>query len=362
MKVGIVGGGQLARMLALAGYPLGLCFKVLDPSPDACAGRVAELIEGGYDDPDALDRRAEWADVVTFDFENVPASAAERLAGRTAVYPPPPALAAAQDRLDEKTLFRRLGIPTPAFVPVAARAALDPATVVTGLPAVLKTRRLGYDGKGQVIVRDTGDIASAVDTLGGDNLIAEAWVPFDREVSAIGAPSVSGDVAVWPLTENVHVGGILDASRAPAPDADDLTPVATDYLGRLLARLDYAGVLALELFVCGEELLANEFAPRVHNSGHWTIEGSVTSQFENHLRAILDMPLGETSMRGFAGMLNIIGQIPEDRRALSAPPARLHDYGKSARPGRKLGHVTLVTGDPETRDRAMQSLSKSLKE
>lgn len=356
MNVGIVGGGQLARMLALAGYPLGLHFRVLDPSVDACAGRVAELIEGEYDDPDALDRLADWADVVTFDFENVPAAAAERLAERTAVYPPPTALAVAQDRLSEKTLFRRLDIPTPAFVPVAARAALDPATVVTGLPAVLKTRRLGYDGKGQRVLKSAADLDPAFTALGSVPLIVEGFVNFEREVSIIAARGRDGDTVFYPLTGNTHRDGILRLSRAPF-DNTELTEQARDYAARLLRELDYVGVLAIEFFVAEGRLLANEMAPRVHNSGHWTIEGAETSQFENHLRAVCGLPPGSTAPRGHSAMLNCIGEMADRTSCLAIPGVHYHDYGKTARPGRKVGHVTVRAEDAEQVEAGLAALS-----
>ena len=340
MNVGIVGGGQLARMLALAGWPLGLRFRVLDPSPEACAGEVADLIEGAYDEPQALDQLADWAEVVTFDFENVPAVAAERLAGRTAVHPPPGALAAAQDRLNEKTLFRELDIPTPGFVPVAERAALDPAVQLTGLPAVLKTRRLGYDGKGQRLLRSAADLDPAFEALGGVPLILESFVDFEREVSIIAVRGRNGATAFYPLTENTHRDGILRLSRAPCDDPD-LTALARDHAARLLERLDYVGVLAIEFFVAGGRLLANEMAPRVHNSGHWTIEGAETSQFENHLRAVCGLPLGSTAARGHSAMINCIGTMVDRATCLAMPGAHYHDYGKRPRPGRKVGHVTV---------------------
>ena len=216
------------------------------------------------------------------------------------------------------------------------------------------------DGKGQVVVKDRLQFADAVRSLGTVNLIAEAWVPFDREISAIGVRNVSGDTAFYPLTENEHRDGILRRSRAPA-GGGTLQEAANDYLRRLLDRLDYVGVLTLELFVVGNGLLANEIAPRVHNSGHWTIEGARTSQFANHLRAILDMAPGDTSARGHAGMLNLIGTMPDDLQAIEVQSASLHDYGKEPRRGRKLGHVTVLAGDPEARDLKLDALAKSLK-
>jgi len=247
----------------------------------------------------------------------------------------------------------------PGFRAVDSTDDLRQAAADLGLPLVLKTRRLGYDGKGQTIVRDVADIAAAVAGLGGRDLIAEQWVAFEREVSAIGVRNVRGDIAIYPLTENEHREGILSVSRAPA-EAGPLEERATTFLTGLLNKLDYVGVLALELFVVGDELLANEFAPRVHNSGHWTIEGAQTSQFENHLRAILNMPLGSTEMHGSAGMLNLIGKMPDTGDPAIDGPWHLHDYGKEPRPGRKLGHATIVAKDDDQREIALKTLAKTL--
>ena len=357
--VGVIGAGQLGQMLGYAGRELGLDFVFLDPSDEPPAASAGEVLKYAYDDADGLARLADLADVITYEFENVPVGALAHLPDNVPVYPPAPALASAQDRLVEKQLFESLEIPLPGYRTVDSTDDLERACNELGLPIVLKTRRLGYDGKGQLVVRDRENSADVVASLGGSNLIAEQWVQFDREVSAIGARTVSGDTVFYPLTENRHADGILSESRAPAEDGP-LTDLAVGYLDRMLTKLDYVGVLALELFVVGDQLLANEYAPRVHNSGHWTIEGSETSQFENHVRAILDMPTGETQMTGAAGMLNLIGQIPDDYQALDTRPAHLHDYGKSPRPGRKLGHVTVVSESAESRDSAMKMLSKLL--
>jgi 5-(carboxyamino)imidazole ribonucleotide synthase len=358
-RIGVIGAGQLGQMLGYAGQKLGLEFVFLDPSDQPPAATVGPVLKYPFDSEEGLAKLAAAADVITYEFENVPVGAVERLAEDNAVYPPAEALRQAQDRLAEKNLFVELDIPVPGFRAIDSVADLQDAAQTLGLPIVLKTRRLGYDGKGQYVLRDAGDIEAAVGALGGADLIAEQWVPFEREVSAIGARNVRGDIVVYPLTENVHADGILATSRAPATAAN-LQDTATDYLQRLLVRLDYVGVLALELFVADGALLANEFAPRVHNSGHWTIEGAETSQFENHLRAILDMDCGSTAMRGAAGMLNLIGNMPKDLRPFQTPPASLHDYGKSPRPGRKLGHVTVVTNDPSDRDNALNKLAKCL--
>lgn len=325
--MGVIGGGQLGRMLGLAGIPLGLRFRFLDPSPDAPAREVGALDVGAYDDRDRLERLGEHAAVVTYEFENVPVEAAERLAETVPVWPPPAALAVAQDRLEEKRLFRRLGIET---------AAIDDD--VTRFPALLKTRRLGYDGKGQERVETrpvpgTGSAGSAAHVL-------EEIVPFERELSILAVRGTTGETVFYPLVENVHEDGILRVSRAPArPELQqDAERIAT----LLLDELGYVGVLAVELFEVEGRLLANELAPRVHNSGHWTIEGAETSQFENHLRAILGLPLGSTAARGEAAMVNLIGTMPAAAEVLAVTGAHLHDYGKEPRPGRKLGHVTIV--------------------
>lgn len=345
MNVGIVGGGQLARMLALAGYPLGLRFQILDPATDACAGQVAPLLQGAYDDTARLEALAAWADVVTFDFENVPATAAQLLEQRVAVYPPAGALAAAQDRVTEKTLFWELGIPTPPFATVDSWAELAGAVARVELPAVLKTRRLGYDGKGQRVLSTSDDLGPAWQALGGVPLILEGFVPFEREVSVLAARSSVGETAFYPLVENHHRDGILRLSQAPAA-GPDLEYEGWDYARRLLDRLDYVGLLAIEFFVQGGRLIANEMAPRVHNSGHWTLEGAETSQFENHLRAILGLPLGATAAVGHSVMLNCIGDLPERAAVLATPGAHYHTYGKAPRPGRKVGHLTLRANDP----------------
>ncbi len=356
MIVGIVGGGQLARMMALAGYPLGLRFVVLDPARDACAGQVAPQIHGEYDDFDALDELGRRCDVVTFDFENVPAAALEHLINEVPAYPGPQALATAQDRLGEKTLFRELGIATPAFVPVASREALEVAARVIGLPAVLKTRRMGYDGKGQRVLRDAAELDAAWDALGGVPLILEGFVPFEREVSIVVVRGHDGAVAFYPLTENRHEGGILRLSHAPLA-APELEAQAQAHARALLAKLDYVGVLAIEFFVLGGKLVANEMAPRVHNSGHWTIEGAETSQFENHLRAVCGLPLGSTAARGHSAMVNFIGELPDRDRWIAEPGAHWHDYGKEPRAGRKVGHATLRADTRETLDATLARLS-----
>lgn len=339
MKVGVLGGGQLARMLALAGYPLGQDFSVLDPGGDVCSAAVADQLQGDYADQKLLAQLAELADVVTYEFENVPAAAVEFLANKVPVYPPQLALATAQDRLKEKTLFGELGIATPAFAAVNSLEELQQAMEHVGWPAVVKTRSEGYDGKGQAVLRQHEDLALAWQALGGVPALVESFVPFEREVSIIAVRSTTGEMVCYPLTENTHRDGILRLSIARPGDA--MQAKAVEYAERILDKLEYVGVLALELFQAGDSLLANEFAPRVHNSGHWTQDGAVTCQFENHLRAISGLPLGVTETVGHAAMVNLIGDIPASEAVLVNAHAHLHLYGKTERPGRKVGHINL---------------------
>ena len=322
-------------MLGLAGLPLGLSFRFLDPSPDACAREVGELVVGAYGDPDALDRFVDGADVVTYEFENVPVEAAVRVGA----VPGAAALEHGQDRLREKELFHSLGIPTARF------GSLEE----TGLPAVVKSRRLGYDGKGQRLV-------DAPETVGDDE-IAEELVQFDRELSIVGVRGRDGETRFWPVGENVHRDGILRVTRAPAANAPQAQ--AETICTALMDELDYVGVLAVELFDVGGRLLANELAPRVHNTAHWTIDGAATSQFENHLRAILGLPLGSTAGARCV-MVNLIGSVPPIGELLALPDARVHLYGKAPRPGRKVGHVTLLDPTDETVDRAVALATAAL--
>lgn len=346
-------------MLGLAGQSMGLEFVFLDPSDNPPAASVGPVLKYAYDSEIGLSQLATRSDLITYEFENVPVSALRRIPDETKVYPSTRALELAQDRIAEKRMFQSIDIPVASFRSIDSLADLDRAVADVGLPLVLKTRRLGYDGKGQRVVRQQIECQAAFRALGGGDLIAEQWVPFDREISIIGARRVSGDICIYPLAENEHKNGILNLSRAPA-DALGLESTARHYLGNLLRHLDYVGTLALELFVVGDKLLANEFAPRVHNSGHWTIEGANTSQFENHLRAILDLPLGDAGMRGYAGMLNFIGQMPTDSVFGKAGGIFLHDYGKLPREGRKLGHVTVLSETAAERDKTLQSLAESL--
>jgi 5-(carboxyamino)imidazole ribonucleotide synthase len=360
--VAVLGGGQLGRMLGLAGIPLGLRFRFLDPSADAPAAAVGELVVGDLDDERALGEVADDAAAVTYEWEGVPAPAAALLAATHTVRPGARSLEVAQDRLAEKEAFRRLGIATASFAPVDSRADLDRAVAaVGGLPAVLKTRRGGYDGKGQLVLRTAADVESAWSALGGVPLILESLVAFERELSVLAVRGDDGAVACWPLVENEHRDGVLRVTRAPAPRLDDeLQSRGAELATRLLADLDHVGVLAVELFDVDGELLANEIAPRVHNSGHWTIEGAETSQFENHLRAVLGLPLGSTAARGVSAMVNCIGTMPDPDVVLAVPGAHLHDYGKTARALRKLGHVTVTAADTDELAVRMAMLSGRL--
>ena len=362
--VGILGGGQLARMLALSGAPLGLRFLVMDTAGDACAGQFSPMVVGDYRDEAALGEFASKIDVATFDFENVPAESAQWLSERVPVFPSPRALGVAQDRLAEKTLFRELGIPVPSFFAISTRAELDAAIASIGTPCILKTRRLGYDGKGQFRIRSEADADAAWAALGAQaqtvGLILEAFVPFERELSVVAVRGRNGEFRTWPLTENWHVEGVLSASLAPATVSDAIAATAVAHARALAESLDYVGVFALELFCRDGQLLANELAPRVHNSGHWTIEGSETSQFQNHLRAVLGLPLGDTRMLGHACMLNWIGALPDANAVLHEAGGHWHDYGKSPRPGRKVGHATLRADSAAGLADALQQVGQAL--
>lgn len=329
--------------MALAGYPLGLRFRFYDPNPESPAGHLAELINAPYDDFDSLRAFAAGLDVITYEFENVPSPTARFLEeGIAPLFPSSRALDTAQDRLSEKRLFQLLGIPTPAFLSVDTQEELLSALKAIGAPAILKTRRLGYDGKGQASLTSPVEAEQAWQQLGDQPLILEQQIAFERELSILSVRDRSGKIAFYPLVENHHEAGILRLSLAPAPHLSHALQAQAESLARkVLERLDYVGVLAIELFQKEDQLIANEMAPRVHNSGHWTMEGAVTSQFENHLRAILGFPLGETAPRGCSAMFNLIGALPDLTEVLSLPGARLHLYGKQPKPGRKLGHVTL---------------------
>jgi 5-(carboxyamino)imidazole ribonucleotide synthase len=347
-------------MLALAGYPLGFRFTFLDPTPDSPASQVAPQLAAAYDDPLALERLGA-ADVVTYEFENVPDAAAASIAARTRLCPNTDALRVSQDRLLEKSAFRQLGIATADFANVTNPEQLALALREIGTPSILKTRRYGYDGKGQqrLLQGVAGERAFAA--VGQVPCLLEKLVPFARELSLLCVRTQSGEMAFYPLVQNIHHEGILRVTLAPAPRLTaELQRLAEGYAEKLLQHLDYSGVLALEFFQVNGQLLANEFAPRVHNSGHFTIEGAATSQFENHLRAITNLPLGDTSIRGSVAMLNLVGNMPEASSVLGYRDVHLHDYGKSPRAGRKLGHVTIVANSEAERSQLLTTIEPIL--
>lgn len=340
--IGVLGAGQLARMLALAGIPLGFKFLYVDPSPSSPASLLGEQIVAPFEDATALQKLTESSDLMTYEFENIPVSVVRKLAQTRSVFPPPIALESSQDRLLEKQFFNQHGIDTAPFYPVDDLPSLEQAITVLKLPLILKTRRLGYDGKGQFLVKSLEDAITAFKELGQKNIIAEGFVQFDRELSCIAVRGIDGATFFYPLVENFHHQGILRLSLAPAlVHNNDLNLQASAQVGRILQALDYVGILAVEFFEKEGKLIANEMAPRVHNSGHWTIEGAETSQFENHIRAVAGLPLGDPKPRGFSAMINLIGSMPDAIKVLKIPGAHLHDYGKEPRAGRKLGHLTI---------------------
>ncbi len=352
MLLGILGGGQLGRMLALSAHALGIRCRILDPDPDACAGQITDQIVGAYNDPDALARFVDRLDLATYEFEHLPLQTLRLISKQTALYPSLNAIEIVQDRLTQKKFLQSLGIPTTQFYEVNSRLDLESAVAETGVPAVLKTRYFGYDGKGQYSVRKTEEIDQAWSRLGERPLVLEAWVPFQRELSLIAVADKEGHVAFYPLIENHHQDHILQWSIAPAPDCTDQQQAEAEAVAiKIVHALRYVGVLTVEFFEYEGQLITNELAPRVHNSGHWTIEGAKTSQFENHLRAIFGLPIGSTSASGAttaggcSAMFNLIGSLDQVEAWRAVPSAHLHLYGKEARPGRKLGHVTVCADD-----------------
>ncbi|MEH6565975.1 MAG: 5-(carboxyamino)imidazole ribonucleotide synthase [Halopseudomonas sp.] len=346
MKIGVIGGGQLGRMLALAGTPLGQQFVFLDPAPDACAQALGEHIRADYSDKDHLRQLADEVDLVTFEFESVPAETVAFLSQFVPVYPNAEALRIARDRWFEKSMFQELGIPTPEFADIQSQDNLDAAVKRIGLPAVMKTRTLGYDGKGQKVLRHPEDVVGAFAELGSVPCILEGFVPFTGEVSLIAVRARDGETRFYPLVHNTHENGILKLSVAST--AHPLQAQAEAYVSKVLSKLEYVGVMAFEFFEVDGGLKANEIAPRVHNSGHWTIEGSECSQFENHLRAIAGLPLGATATLGEAAMLNFIGEVPDASQVTAIEQCHLHHYGKAFKAGRKVGHATLRCDDMAT--------------
>jgi len=359
--VGILGGGQLARMLALASHSLGLRVRVFDPAPDAAAAAVAEHICAPWDDVAAIARFCEGLEVATLEFESVPLATALAVAAKVRLAPSVRALAATQDRLAEKQLALNLGIPATPFANIECIDDIERAARQIGFPAVLKHRTLGYDGRGQTVVRSSEEVRAAWREGGERPSLLEELVNFDRELSLVAARTTGGQIALYPLVENLHRDGILRRTIAPAPDVSNAVAAeAQRSTALLLAHLDYTGVITLEFFERDGLLLLNEIAPRVHNSGHWSIEGSETSQFENHLRAILDLPLGSTALVGCSALVNIIGILPDAERILRMPDTHLHLYGKAPRDGRKLGHVTARAPDALLLEERMKTLQQLL--
>lgn len=369
--IGVLGGGQLALMLAQAASDLAIRVRTLDTTPDAPAALLTDHHVGRFDDPDAIARFAAGCNVVTCEFENVPAATLESAARHAPVHPSPRAFATAQDRALERGLFTSLGIPTPRWLAIDTLADVDAALSKIGLPLLLKTRRMGYDGKGQRLVRTPDEARAAATELlasapGG--LIADEVVDLRAEVSVIAVRSTTGQTASYPLCQNEHRKGILWKTLAPAPivtSHPQLEAQARAAAMRVAQALDYVGVLAVEFFIAATPgaapaLLANEMAPRVHNTGHWTIEGAETSQFMNHVRAVLGLPLGSTEMRAgaHAAMLNIVGRAPDPAALLAVPGLSVHMYGKSSRSGRKLGHATICDVNPDRHSERLASLER----
>jgi 5-(carboxyamino)imidazole ribonucleotide synthase len=362
MRIGVVGGGQLGRMMALAGIPLGQEFVFLDPDPKCPASAVGRVIAAAYDDAAALSQLGRQVDVATFEFENVPAAALAALQAHVRVAPGTESLATSQDRIAEKEFFRRCSIPVQGFAAVSSETELARACGTIGFPGVLKSRRLGYDGRGQAVVRTPADVPAAWAAVGGVPCIYEEFVRFSHELSAIAVRSMDGSTAFYPLCRNTHERGILRTTLAPGePQQGELERQAHAAMQVALDALGHVGVLTLEFFATDRGLVANEMAPRVHNSGHWTQDGAETSQFENHVRAIVGWPLGGTRARGACGMVNLIGGMPPAEDVLAVPGARLHLYGKEPRKGRKIGHVN-VCAPNETVRRAQMGVLCGLAE
>ena len=358
MHVGVIGGGQLGRMLGLAGQPLGLRFTFLDPGDTPCAASVGAHLQAPFADPDAVSELAARTDVVTTEFENVPAAVLSVLASD----PPHPAhaaLAAAQERAREKTLFETVGIPVAPWRAAESQADVDAAVADLGLPLIAKTRTLGYDGKGQRRLTNEETAAGVFAELGSVPLLIERLVPFDAELSVIGTRGADGRKLIYPLTRNIHIDGILHRSEQTSINST-LQRQAQKHFSALTDALGYVGTLAIEFFVCDQLLLGNEFAPRVHNSGHWTMDGMPHGQFENHVRAVCGLPLGGGAPIGASGMLNLIGTLPELEPLLAEPGVHLHLYDKAPRPGRKIGHINVVESALPLLQSRLDSLERHL--
>lgn len=362
MTIGVLGGGQLGRMLALAGLPLGFRFRFLDPAPEPPAAAVGEHIRGDFGDPDALARFAQGLDVVTYEFDHVEPRALEWLETRLPVRPGRNASRIGGDRVEEKRFMLGLGARVAEFAEVDDLATLLRSIDRLGARSILKTRREGYDGRGQVAIESRADAEGAWDAIGRRPAVLERRVPFRRELAVIAVRSLNGELRHYPLVETRQSRGVLASALAPAPALSEPLRLEAEALAVQVAEaLDYVGVLAIECFEHEDRLVVNELAPRVHNSGHWTIEGAITSQFENHVRAIAGLPLGSTEPRGHSGIVNLLGQIPPLDRVLAADDAHLHVYGKAARAGRKVGHVTFNASDPTLVLERMKHLEHAMK-
>jgi len=358
LHIGVLGGGQLGQMLGLAGIGLGHRFSFLDPAEQPPAAQVGRHIRAEYDDPEALERLVRECDLITLEFENVPEATARWIDQHAEIAPTPQALAIAQDRLTEKLFFQQQGLAVAPFVALDTVEQAQSAFAEINGPGILKTRRLGYDGKGQVRFEDSAAVSAGFEQLGRVQCILEGMVDFEREVSMVCARRADGQMVFYPLTENEHHSGILYQSRVLTDDP--LQQPAQSACRAVADALDYVGVFAIEFFVRNGELLVNEMAPRVHNSGHWSLGGAVCSQFENHLRAILGWPLGSTEPHSAALMRNLVGAMPQPSTVLQLPGVLLQDYGKSARAGRKLGHITLLAADQTALDAQSEKLEQAL--
>lgn len=355
MKIGILGGGQLAQMMAIAGKKDGHEFMFLSNDIDSCAAPYGELLCASFDDLGAQDYLAQWADVVTYEFENVPSALAQRIESKIPLSPSSSALAVASDRLKEKNLFRTLGIPTAEFFPVENLTQLNEGFLHLGKTAIIKTRTQGYDGKGQALLEHPEQTEASWQKLGEVPCIVEEKVTFEREVSIIATRNSMGQIVFYPLSENIHREGILRLSIARIDDP--FQERAEIMIRRIMEHLNYVGTMALELFQVGDKLISNEVSPRVHNSGHWTIEGAETSQFDNHLRAICGLPLGQTLVKQTSAMVNLIGKLPSEKAIVDIENATFHSYGKQERLGRKVGHITLLENPQTSKD----SFSENIK-
>ena len=357
MKVGILGGGQLAQMLAQAGESLDMEFAFVAPEQDACAAPYGKHFMYPYLDPKAKEELQDWADIVTYEFESIPVPLVEALEEETPVHPSSQALILASDRLNEKNMFNQQGIETAKFATVGSLEDLQAAAKEVGLPAILKTRRDGYDGKGQVVLCDESQLEAAWDSLSPAACILESMVNFQREVSIVASRNVDGDIAYYPLAENYHREGILRLSLSLKNDPKQKE--AEEIIRKVMEKVNYVGTMAVELFDLGDTFAANELSPRVHNSGHWSMNGTIASQFKNHLLAIANQSLQDTSVQNATAMVNLIGGIPDKQAVAEIPNAVLYDYGKELKPGRKVGHIN-ITADGDNDENFIPNVIKVL--